>query len=231
MKNAMFKLAAATLAATAMAQASAAVTVTFGSGTATPTYTNSATFEHNTSVANNYLENGLLFSFVGNANNNGCGYAGTDCYDNPSNIDISSAFSGNYMATASVNNSNSPGYISIKRADGKDILGLEMAVASGHYASPSVFGYWQTFENGTLTGSGGFTKSASGTILGLADATGFSEVRYYAFRAAGITDVTAYSAPDIDNVRVLSAVPEASTWAMLMAGLTGMFFLRRKQAK
>jgi hypothetical protein len=73
-------------AATAAMSAPAAVIQSFGAGSAVRTVTNSAHFDANTALANNYVENGLLFQFSGSANNNGCGYAGVICYDDPDEL-------------------------------------------------------------------------------------------------------------------------------------------------
>lgn len=185
--------------------ASAAVTQTFGAGSAAASTNLAADFEWNTALSSNYSEGGLLFAYTGSSGNNGCGFAGVDCYDAPS--DLGAGFAGNYMASAGSN-----AYISIRLADGKDFVALEMATSTGYL---NFNGYWQTYNDGLLTGSGNFSKPA-GVVLGLADARGFDEVRFFAFATANKT--SGYSDPAIDSVRVL-AVPEPSTWAMLVAGL------------
>jgi len=204
------------LAALLMAagQASATVVATFGQGSAVRNAVYSAGFEGNTALANHYQEGGLLFSYTGSANNNGCGYAGIDCYDDPA--ELSPAFGGNYMATAGSN-----AYIRIRRADGLDFHNVEFAAGSGYL---NLNGYWKTFNNGVQTGSGNFSKP-DGAILGLADVTGFDEVRYYAFSTANRT--SGFSAAAIDDVRV--GLPEPAAMLLFMTGLAGLGGLRRRR--
>ncbi|MRV74783.1 VPLPA-CTERM sorting domain-containing protein [Duganella sp. FT92W] len=194
-------------------QASATVVATFGQGSAVwdPVY--SANFGSNITLSNNYAEGGLLFSYTGSANNNGCGYAGIDCYDDPS--ELSPAFAGNYMATAGNN-----AYISIRRTDGSDFYNVEFAAGTGYL---NLNGYWKTYNNGVQTGSGNFSKP-DGAILGLADVGGFDEVRYYAFATANRT--SGFSAAAIDDVRV--GLPEPASVLLMMTGLIGLGGLRRR---
>lgn len=195
-------------------QASAAVIATFGQGSAVWNTAYSARFDGNTTLSNQYREGGLLFSYTGSGNNNGCGYAGIDCYDDPS--ELSPAFDGNYMATAGSN-----AYISIRRGDGLDFHSVEFAAGSGYL---NLNGYWKTFNNGLQTGSGNFTKP-DGAILGLADVNGFDEVRYYAFASANRT--SGFSAAAIDDVRV--GLPEPGSIVLLISGLLGLGCMRRRR--
>lgn len=199
----------AALAASLMAagHASAMVIATFGQGSAVWNPVYSARFDGNTALANQYREGGLLFTYTGSANNNGCGYAGIDCYDDPA--ELSPAFAGNYMATAGSN-----AYVSIRRADGSDFFSVEFAAGSGYL---NLNGYWKTYDDGVQTGSGNFSKP-DGAILGLADVTGFDEVRYYAFASANRT--AGFSAAAIDDVRV--GLPEPGTILLMMTGLLGL---------
>lgn len=218
MKHTLIKSALALLAAGAVLNAQAAVTATVGSTNTLTSYSNSANFELNTSLLNTYTENGLLFNIVngnGAGSTNGCGYGGLVCYDNIP-LELSSAFAGNYFATAGNN-----AYISISLASGKDFQAIEFAVAGGYLAD---YGYWQTYNEGVLTGSGNITPT-NGSLLSLADASGIDEVRYFAFNAV---KTSGFSAPDIDAVRV-SAVPEPATWGMMAAGLGLLGALRRKR--
>ena len=103
-KNRLLCAAALTLVAQ---WAGAAVLQTLGAGTAVGTVTNAAYFDLNTALANDWVEDGLLFHASGYGANNGCGYAGVDCYDAVS--ELSPAFSGNYFATSGTN-----AYISVR---------------------------------------------------------------------------------------------------------------------
>jgi hypothetical protein len=203
----IFCRAALATALLAAGHASATVIATFGQGSAVWDTAFSAQFEGNTALANNYREGGLLFTYTGSARNNGCGYAGINCYDDPS--ELSPAFAGNYMATAGTN-----AYISIRRTDLSDFYSVEFAAGTGYL---NLNGYWKTFNNGVQTGSGNFSKP-DGAILGLADVNGFDEVRYYAFSTANRT--SGFSAAAIDDVRV--GLPEPASVLLFMTGMLGL---------
>jgi hypothetical protein len=216
METTMYRTTIRLLCAAALALAAqgatAAVVQTLGAGTAVGVATNAAHFELNTALANDWVEDGLLFHASGYGANNGCGYAGADCYDAVS--DLSPAFSGNYFATSGTN-----AYISVRRADGADFFRIEFAAGSGYQA---LNGYWATYDDGLRTGSGNFS-SPRGAILGLADGEGFDEVRYFAFSTANRQ--AGYSAPALDEVRV--GLPEPATPALCLAALAGMAAVRR----
>lgn len=196
--------------------AGAAVLQTLGPGTAVGVATNAAHFELNTALASDWIEGGLLFHASGTTANNGCGYAGIDCYDAVS--DLSPAFSGNYLATAGAN-----AYVSVRRAGGGTMVGIEFAAASGYQA---LYGYWVTYAGGARTGSGNFA-AGPGAVLGLHDWAGFDEVRYFAFSAPGRQ--AGYSAPALDEVRV--DVPEPGALLLAAAALPGMALARRRKRR
>ena len=214
MKTPLIKMLAVGALAAMSAASSAAVIQTFGAGSAVQTVTNAAHFELNTLLANDWAEDGLLFHYVGAGANNGCGYAGIDCYDAPS--DLGPSFSGNYMATAGSNS-----YISVRRQDGADFYRIEFAAGSGY---ATLNGFWTTWNGGVRTGLGNFSAPAGG-VLGLRDALGFDEVRYYAFSTAN--KQSGWSAPAIDEVRV--GVPEPGSLALFAAALGGMLGVRRRR--
>lgn len=213
MKKTLIALSIGAGMALAAATASAGVVATFGAGSAVKTVTNSANFDGNLALANNYIEDGLLLSYFGSGNNNGCGYAGFDCVDSPD--ELSPAFSGNFMATGGNN-----AYVSVRMADGSDFTRVEFAAGSLYL---NLNGYWRTFNNGLQTGFGGFSRPA-GAILGLTDLAGFDEVRYFAFAQPNAT--AGFSAAAFDDVRV--GVPEPGSLLLFGAGLVGLAGLRRK---
>lgn len=194
--------------------AQAAVIQSFGVGSAVKTVTNFANFDANKALANSYVENGLLFKFTGSAKNNNCGYAGVNCYDDPS--ELSPAFAGNYMATAGTN-----AYLSVKKSDGSDFYRIEFAAGSGYL---SLNGFWRTLNDGVQTGQGNFS-AADGAVLGLTDLAGFDEVRYFAFSTAN--KQTGFSAPAFDEVRV--GVPEPGSLALFGLGLMGIVGFKRRK--
>lgn len=208
-------LCAAALALLAQG-AGAAVLQTLGAGTAVGTVTNAAHFDLNTALANDWVEDGLSFHYSGYGANNGCGYAGADCYDAVS--ELSPAFDGNYLATSGMN-----AYISVRRADGADFHRIEFAAGSGYQA---LNGYWATYADGQRTGSGNFS-SPRGAILGLVDGNGFDEVRYFAFSTANRQ--AGYSAPALDEVRV--GLPEPASPALCAAALAGMAAVLRRRKR
>jgi len=205
-------LCAAALSA-AIHGAGAAVLQTLGAGTAVGVTTQVARFELNTLLANDWVEDGLLFHYSGWGANNGCGYAGVDCYDAVS--DLSPAFAGNYLATSGQN-----AWIGVRRADGGDMQRIEFAAGSGY---ASLNGYWVTYDAGHVTGSGNFS-APRGAVLGLRDADGFDEVRYFAFAAPNRQ--AGYSAPALDEVRV--GVPEPASPLLCGLALLGMGAVRRR---
>lgn len=214
MKKCILKALVAALALGTAAGASATVFSKMVAFYTMEPATNIASFEGNLALANDYIENGLLFHYTGASNNNnGCGYAGVDCYD----ADFPSPYDGNYMATA-----GDKAYISVRKADGSDFFGIEFLAGSGY---ATVNGYWQTLNNAVVTGAGNF-NTAAGSILALADASGMDEVRYYAFSSPNKT--TGFSAPEMDQV-MIGVVPEPSSILLIGAGLVGFAALRRKR--
>ncbi len=221
-KNTLNSLLALALSAASLT-ATAGVVQSVGAGSALEYPAQyAANFDGNTTLSNNYSEGGLLFSYVGSDDNGGCGFAGVNCEANPGD-NFSAAFTGNYMGTDGLG-----AYISIKSTL-RDLTAIEFAVDSGY---ADIFGFWQTFNDSVKTGSGNFNLGAAGVggVIGLSDAAGFDEVRYYAFSTANNTNITKFSAPALDSVQAF-AVPEPSSAALLALAGLGMLATRRQSAK
>ena len=87
---------------------------------------------------------------------------------------------------------------------------------------------------GGVTGNFYSTASASNTLYShtlnfTAASTGLATLSFASAAQAG-TPFDNYSGAVIDNVSVMAAVPEPETYAMLLAGLGLMGFLRRRKA-
>lgn len=197
--------------------AQAAVVVSTGSGSAVSIIEASANFESTNALNNNpYSENGLSFTRTNlSFNNNSCGFAG--CSGSFPN------FSGNYMY--GVSPQGTTGYFDIMTTGGKVFAGLEFVSSNGFGNNPETV-VWSAFLNNVQVGSGSFSV-ANGTILGFSDPTGFDDLRYTVNYNGAIV-----SAPAFDSVvaQFTAAVPELSTWAMMILGFAGIGFMayRRK---
>lgn len=203
-------------AAAMLAAASGACAAVISSLALAPVHTDArASFQANTTLANNYVEDGLVFKYTGIGNNGNCGYAGVNCYDFTQ--DLSPAFLGNYMST-----SGNGAYISVRRTDGSDFYGIQFAAGSGYL---NLNGYWQAYNDNVLTGAGTFSRDP-GAVLSLRDWRGFDEVRYFAFSRSGAT--SGFSSAAIDEVR--ADLPEPGSIALLGAGLLGLAGLRRRRS-
>lgn len=206
--------------------AGAAVVQTFGSGSAVSTITNSADFELNTSLSTPYSEGGMVFTYNGSSNNNGCGFAGCTGHTG-----FFPGFSGNYMYSVGTDT-----FITISMDSGADFYAVEFAAGTGF--SLPIYGYWETYRNNVMTGSGNFTSTGV-DVLGLADPSGFDQVRFFAFQ--GPDQQSGSSAAAIDTVRVGSnansapeptAIPTLSDWGMIvlscLLALGAILTLRRQ---
>lgn len=108
-------------------------------------------------------------------------------------------------------------------------LSFDMARNSGAAAGQGV-----SVNFGGVTGSFYSTAAASNTLYSntlsfTAATTGLATLSFASAAKVG-TPFDNYSGAVIDNVSVMTAVPEPETYAMLLAGLGLMGFLRRRKA-
>lgn len=189
----------------------AAVTQTAGVGNAVTVPNGVANFENTASLFDNpYSEGGIRFSRTDlSFNNNGCGFAGCLLTFG------SQGFVGNYMAGAGVG-----GFFDIAPAGSSKFLGLEFNVGTGFASNSSL--HWEAFSNSVAVGSGGLHLTFGPNVIGFKDPGGFDLLRFtVALSSPDFTTTT--NAPAFDTVRAelspLAAVPEPSTYALMVAGL------------
>jgi hypothetical protein len=219
MKNSLAKLALSGMLGFSGADALAATVATFGSGSAVTSVINAADFELNTDLISGYTEGGMVFSYNGSDDNNSCGYAGCEFHSG-----FYPGFSDNYMFTKGADS-----FISIKKVDSSSFTGIEFAAGSGY--SGGIYGFWETYKNTAITGSGSFF-SPEVVVLGLYDPVGFDEVHYTSYYTANLTlgDITAGA---IDTVRAgaqMQPIPEPSTLALLVSGLLFVGWRARRKS-
>lgn len=102
--------------------------------------------------------------------------------------------------------------------------GVEFVVGTGFGFSSDTI-YWQAFLNNVQVGTGSATL-AVGSVIGFSDAAGFDTLRY-TDQAFGI------NAPAFDTVRAefTSAVPEPTTWLMMLIGFAGLGFAAYRRVR
>jgi hypothetical protein len=218
------RFAAAVVAICAMlgpSSISAATIQTFGSGSAVTSIDATANFESNASLFSNpYTENGLVFTRVGlTLNNNGCGFAGCG------GAATFPGTSGNYFYGSTT---SSGGYIEIDTA--LTFTALEFVFG---WSVPHAV-VWETLLDGNVVGSGSLTGIAGGTIFGFANTTGFDELRIASSATGSVSFNSGDSSPSIDTVRAqfaVGAVPEPSTWAMMILGFSGVGYMTYRRRK
>jgi hypothetical protein len=136
-----------------------------------------------------------------------------------------------------------PGYVDITLTNGAPFQSLQFLASSGYIDGPSIFEY-QLLSNGTVVGSGSTLLTAHAN----AQAGGpYGNFQYLGFLGGGFDEVRlqaifscaafacAYTALALDDIAADSAdvpaVPEPSTWAMMILGFLGLGWMayRRKR--
>ena len=109
-------------------------------------------------------------------------------------------------------------------------LSFDMARNSGGPAGQGVaVSFGGVAGNFYSTAAASNTLYSSNTLSFTAATTGLATLSFASAAKAG-TPFDKYSGAVIDNVSVMAAVPEPETYAMLLAGLGLMGFLRRRKA-
>ncbi len=134
-------------------------------------------------------------------------------------------------------NGGGNGYTDIKLASGGDFQALQFLLTSGWGAQGAVLDY-QVLNDGlvVLAGSSATTNFGPAQTVGFSGG-GFDEIRLQVQNLNYAPDLTptvftptAYEAGAYDSFAAIAAVPEPSTWAMMILGFAAVGFMayRRK---
>lgn len=114
------------------------------------------------------------------------------------------------------------GFFEIAAPTGKAFSGLEFIVASGSGLVDPNDVVWTAYLDGATVGSG-TSAVARGSIVGFSSLEGFDTLR---FTVAPYRDLPTFGSPAFDTVlaQFTSAVPETSTWTLMILGFGGLGF-------
>jgi hypothetical protein len=114
------------------------------------------------------------------------------------------------------------GYESITLTGGGDFSSLQFLATSGYGAAPNFYINYELLEQGTIVGTGSFASPDQ-------------SFHYYGFSGGGFDQVLIQNSPNtttfaptnidglaLDSVAAIAAVPEPSTWAMMILGFAGV---------
>ena len=196
----------------------AAVVTTLGAGSAVTNPDRQATFDSLVNGQNltNYQEDGLFVTAPG-----------TQFQTTGSHYENAGNFS----------------FVTIATVDGSDFFGLEFNVGSGFGNSDMLNIVWETFRDGSSTGSGFLTgilggsssNASAGSVVGWTDTLLFDTLHVGASNSISYQAFGAQQAISLDNVKIqntVSAVPvPAAVWLFgtALIGFVGMS-RRRKGA-
>jgi hypothetical protein len=193
----------------------AAIVQTVGAGSAVTAVQASAFFESALALNGNpYLEGTMSFSRTNlSFNNNGCGFAG--CLGHQG----FQGFSGNYMYGVGT------GTFEISTVGSAKFIGIEFMVGTGFFSTSVRDINWTAYDGVAVVGSGSLGSLAAGSVIGFSGGP-FNRLAYTSGQGG-------LNAPAFDNVygQFSGAVPEPSTWAMMLIGFAGLAFAQRRKAK
>jgi hypothetical protein len=138
------------------------------------------------------------------------------------------------------------GYTRISLLGGGAIKELSLQVGNGHGDSEgitgvtgSTIGNWgqrvslnyAAYKQGLMVDSGSIMPAGSGAILMLVSGGGFDSIYLSATYGAHLPQSGQFQALAIDDLRILSAVPEPETFALMLVGLGMLGFDARRRKR
>jgi hypothetical protein len=208
------------LAALALASAANAVTLTTGTSISSPTNFNgfegigsTSSFPSNTP----YTEGGITVTYV-----------------DPATI-ISSTYAATHGGQGNFGWSVNPtgnGYTDVKLSSGADFQAISFLVGTTGSSPPYPFNY-EVLKDGVvvLTGSAPVNSPSAMSLFGFTGG-GFDELRLQVRLAnSPIFRPGSIESGSYDSFAAITAVPEPSTWAMMLLGFAGVSFMAYRRSR
>lgn len=121
-------------------------------------------------------------------------------------------------------------YATIKGTDNAVFSAIDFLIGNGQGGTTTNF-RWYALLNGTVTGTGLVSGVTKGTVVGLKDLGGFTELRLAAAISETDPGFGRHQSIAFDDVRAqLQAVPEPGSIALIGLGLAAICARRRKNA-